>query len=275
MEPDAYKMRGKPERFADHYTQATLFWKSQTPIEQAHIINAFGFELSRVQLPAVRERMQSGLMNVDEGLADAVAARLGIRKMPEPMPKVLKTDVTPEVTTSPSLSLFARPGAAGAQTRRIAILVADGVAGDELKALADRLVGAGAGPRFVGPRLGTADAVDGDPIEIDLPMSAAPSVLFDGIVLPDGEAAVQLLAADGRALEFLKDQYRHCKPILVLGAAAGLLAKAGIPTALPLGEPDPGIVVGETDDRGASADSFISALAQHRHFDQETDPPLV
>jgi catalase len=105
-------------------------------------------------------------------------------------------------------------------------------------------------------------------------MSAAPSVLFDGLVLPDGERAIQRLAADGRALEFLKDQYRHCKPILALGAATGLLGKASIPNTLPSGQPVPGIVIGQSNGRGA-ADAFISALAQHRHFGRETDPPLV
>ena len=85
----ADKVRGKPERFADHYTQATLFFNSQTPVEQQHIINAFRFELSKVQVPAIRERMVSGLMNVDERLAREVADGLGIDEMPEPMPKVL------------------------------------------------------------------------------------------------------------------------------------------------------------------------------------------
>ncbi|MEA2843466.1 MAG: catalase, partial [Actinomycetota bacterium] len=103
IEPDAHKVRGKAERFADHYTQATLFWNSQTPVEKSHIVNAFRFELSRVQTPAVRERMVSGLMNVAAELAGAVAEGLGIRPMPAPMPKVLQTKVTPEVTESPAL----------------------------------------------------------------------------------------------------------------------------------------------------------------------------
>ena len=68
-------MRGKAERFADHYTQATLFWNSQTDVEKQHIISAFRFELSRVQTPAVRERMVSGLMNVAPELAEARRGR--------------------------------------------------------------------------------------------------------------------------------------------------------------------------------------------------------
>ena len=80
MEPRAItRCAARPERFADHYTQATLFWNSQTPIEKAHIVNAFRFELSRVQTPAIRERMVSGLMNVAPELAEAVAAGLGMR----------------------------------------------------------------------------------------------------------------------------------------------------------------------------------------------------
>ncbi len=147
-----------------------------------------------------------------------------------------KTDVKPEVAKSPALSLFARPGDGGVRARRVAILVADGVDGDVLHDIAERLTAAGAVPRFVGSRLGTAESSSGDPIEIDAPMEAAPSVLFDGLVLPDGADAVQRLAADGRTLEFLKDQYRHCKPILALGAASELLDKAGIPKNVPSGK---------------------------------------
>ena len=153
-----HKVRGKAERFADHYTQATLFWNSQTEVEKQHIINAFRFELSRVQTPAIRERMVSGLLNVTRELAVAVAAGLGIRELPAPMPKVLTRDITPEVSVSPALSLFARPGDGGIRTRRVAIVVADGCDGAPLVALADRLTREGAVPRFVSTTLGVVPA---------------------------------------------------------------------------------------------------------------------
>jgi catalase len=274
-EPEAHKVRGKAHRFADHYTQATLFWNSQTPIEKTHIVNAFRFELSRVQTPAVRERMVSGLMNVAPELGAAVAAGLGMAQMPSPMPKVLEEDVTPEVSESGALSLFARPGDGTIRARRVAILVANGVDGDTLRALAERLMAAGAVPRFVASRLGEAESLTGAPIEVDVTMEAMPAVLFDGLVLPDGADAVQRLALDARTLEFLKDQYRHCKPILVLGAATDLLDKANIPYALPSGHPDPGLVLAGADNRESVAETFMTALARHRHFERETDPPLV
>jgi catalase len=272
-EENDHKVRGKAERFADHYTQATLFWNSQTDVEKQHIIGAFRFELSRVQTPAVRERMVSGLMNVARELAESVASGLGIRDLPEPLPKVLKRDVVPEVSVSPALSLFARPGDGSIRTRRVAILVADGCDRKSLVALADALTSEGAVPRFVATTLGAVQPATGEPIEVDVSLEAAPAVLYDALVLPDGTDAVKALRADGRTLEFIKDQYRHCKPVLAVGAGAQLLAACGIETTLPNGQPDPGVIA--TSDTRAARDEFISAIAKHRHFARETDPPRV
>jgi catalase len=271
-EEEDHKVRGKAERFADHYTQATLFWNSQSDVEKQHIINAFRFELSRVQTPAVRERMVSGLMNVAAELADEIAAGLGILEMPAPMPKVMSQEVTPEVSVSAALSLFARPGDGSIRTRRVAILVADGCEGAALAALANRLTDEGAVPRFVGTMLGSVEPANGDAIEVDVSLEAAPAVLYDALVLPDGAEAVNALRADGRTLEFIKDQYRHCKPILVFGAGAQLLKACGIETALPNGQPDPGLIVASETTPG---DGFIGAIAKHRHFARETDPPRI
>jgi catalase len=268
-----HKVRGKAEKFADHYTQAALFWNSQTDVEKQHIVNAFRFELSRVQTPAIRERMVSGLMNVATELADGVASGLGIRDMPEPMPKVMKQDITPEVSVSPALSMFARPGDGSIRTRRVAILVADGCDGEAIVELANRLMSEGAVPRFVSTTLGSVQPAAGDAIEVDVSLEAAPAVLYDAVVLPDGADAVGALRADGRALEFIKDQYRHCKPMLALGASDQLLAACGIDPALPDGEADPGLIT--SADARAASEAFIAAIAKHRHFARETDPPRV
>ena len=270
---DDHKVRGKAERFADHYTQARLFWNSQTDVEKQHIINAFRFELSRVQTPAIRERMVSGLLNVTRELAVAVAAGLGIRELPAPMPKVMTHDITPEVSVSPALSLFARPGDGGIRTRRVAIIVADGCDGAPLLALVARLTREGAVPRFVSTTLGAVRPATGDAIEVDVSLEAAPAVLYDALVLPDGTEAIDALRADGRTLEFIKDQYRHCKPILALGASDQLLEACGIDPALPDGQRDPGVLVAK--DAATASDAFVAAVAKHRHFDRETDPPRV
>jgi len=270
---DDHKVRGKAERFADHYTQATLFWNSQTATEKQHIVNAFRFELTRVQTPAVRERMVAGLRNVAPELAEAIAAGLGIRELPPPLPKVMTGKVTPEVAASPALSLFVRPGDGSIKARRVAVLIADGVDAQSLLPLTQRLTEEGAVPRFVSIKLGPVQPASGDPMEADVTLEATPSVLYDAVVVPDGEAAVQALQADGRSLEFVKDQYRHCKPILALGAGAGLLEACRIPLTLPDGKADPGLLMVKAG--ATAADDFVAAIAKHRHFARETDPPRV
>ena len=262
------KVRGKPEKFADHYTQATLFYNSQTDWEKAHIVGGFRFELSKLTVPAIRERMVASLRNVDEDLAAQVAEGLGI-DLPDPMPRVLPKPPKPEVTTSPALSLTALPGEIGVRTRHIAILVASGVEGKSLKSLHATLTQAGAVPRFIGPRLGTYKTSDGGTIEADASMENSPPVLFDALILPDGDAGVKALAADGHTMEFVTNQYRHCKTILSLGASHTLLQKAGIGKTT-----DDGLLIVSSVAKN-TAQAFMAAVAQHRHPERETDPPAV
>jgi catalase len=268
------KVRGKPERFADHYTQATLFWNSQTPIEKAHIIRGFRFELTKVQLAAIRERMVSSLVNVDAELASTLAAELGM-DLPAPMPKALQVDVTPELTTSPALSIFAQPGDGSIRTRRIAILVANGVDGKVARALHAGLVEEGAVPRYVGPRLGAVKTEDGETLQVEVTLETMPSVLFDAVAVPGGESAVVTLGNIGHALEFIKDQYRHAKPILALGAGADLVESAGAPALLPSGKPDPGMLVALHANAAEALPAFIAAIGRHRHHERELDPPAL
>jgi catalase len=269
------KVRGKPEKFAEHYNQATLFWNSQSEPEKQHIINAFRFELSKVQVNAVRRRVVATLRNVAEDLALAVGVGLGIVELPEALPRVLRKAPRPEVDHSDSLSLLARPGSDGIQTRHIAILVAHGSDSEAATAIHESLSGQGAVPRFVGIKLGEVEGADGDALDIEVSMEAAPSVVWDGVVVPGGDAAIAELAASGHALEFLKDQYRHCKPILLLGAAAVLLEKAGIPAVLDSGESDPGLLKSDEGHTDVAVKAFVDALTQHRHFARETNPPRV
>jgi catalase len=97
-------------------------------------------------------------------------------------------------------------------------------------------------------------------------------VLFDALVLPDGEAAVETLAGIGNTMEFVKDQYRHCKSILVVGASSALLEKAGISATLPDGSADPGLLIA---DGAPDIAAFIAAIGRHRHPERDLDPPLV
>ena len=268
----ADKVRGKPEKFADHYTQATLFFNSQTPVEQAHIAAAFRFELSKLTVPAIRERMVASLRNASEALAQQVADGLGM-PLPNALPRALERAPKPEVSVSPSLSLIARPGAGGIEARKVAILVANGSVGASATGLHAALLAQGAVPRFVAPRIGPVKTSDGVAIEADASLENEPGFLFDALALADGAEGVAVLAKDSHTMAFIQDQYRHCKSILALGASSALLDKADVKLELAGGEPDPGVF--KDAGNGASVKAFIKAIGMHRHPKRETASALV
>ncbi len=272
--PQGDKVRGNPERFAEHYEQAKLFYNSQAPIEQAHILRAFRFELTRIQVPAIRERVVAMLANVDKKLAQDLAAELGI-EMPKALPKATAKVFSPELTVAPSLSLFSHPGDGSIRTRKIAVLIANGSDGKAAQALHAGLAKAGAVPRYIGIRLGAVTTDTGDSLDVEGTFETMPSVLFDAVAVPGGKTAIITLGNVGQVMEFLKDQYRHAKPILALAEGTDLIENAGCAAVLPSGKKDPGVLA----DRKASATDvlpdFIKALAKHRHHEREIDPPLV
>ena len=271
------KVRAKPEKFADHYTQARLFFESQSPVEQDHIANAFRFELSKVTVPAVRQRVVAMLRNASEPLAKKVATGIGMDPLPDPLPLALPNPAEPEVMRSPALSLLARPGDGSLKGRKVAILVAPGVEGTSINKIQAALVEQGAVARLVGTRIGRMPTTDGDSLDADASLENEPGFLFDALVLPDGAEAVAALAQDGHTAEFIKDQFRHCKTILALGASHGLLAKAGLPLAMDKSytQGGTGLFFADAADAGKVASAFIEAMGRHRHFGREMDPPLL
>ena len=262
------KVRGKPEKFADHYSQATLFFDSQTETEQNHIAAAFRFELTRVQTPAVRARVVSMLRNVDEALAARVAGDLGMA-LPPAQPRALEPPVKSEVDKSPALSLMAHPGDGGLAGRRVALLVADGADIDALTAIAEALTKAGASARAVGVKLGTVKTSKGGALDIEATLETMPSPMWDAVVI---DASAKSLAKIGNAVEFVKEQFRHCKPMLSADVADDLLAAAGIDLGAP---PDAGFLRVGAGDLAATASAFVAAVARHRHYEREKDPSPV
>ena len=265
------KVRGNPEKFSDHYTQATLFYESQTDWEQAHIVDGFRFELSKLTVPAIRERMVAGLRNVSEDLAIRVAQGLGIDPLPEPLPKALQAPAAPEIALSPALSLTARPGDGSIRTRNIAVLIAPGVDAEAVMTVQKALVAQGAVCRLVGPRIGGISTAAGDLIQASASMENEPAFLFDGLVLPAGAGAVEVLSKHPFSMAFIKDHYLHGKAVLALGESESLIDAAELPRALPNGEPDPGLIVGGKTD--VAARLFIKALA--KRYPQRIEPPVL
>lgn len=271
------KVRGRPEKFAEHFGQARQFWISQTPDEQSHIVNAFRFELTRVQTPAIRQRIVAMLENVDAVLAGGVADGLGI-ELPPPMPRASPLPV-PDYPPSPALSLLHRPGETGIRTKRVALLIGPGVDPAAVRLIYSSLLSDGAVPRLVASKMGKVEGAaakgNGHGLDVEISLEAGPSVMYDAVVIPDGAAAAEQLGKDAHALDFVRLQYRHCKPMLVLGTGMELLLKAGIPSQLPDGGADQSIIHAADGQLAHAIAAFKAALAAPRSFARETDPPAV
>ncbi|MES2825437.1 MAG: catalase [Pseudomonadota bacterium] len=265
------KVRGKPELFADHYSQALLFWQSQTPVEQDHIIAAFRFELTRVQIPAIRERVLSLLVNVDPVLASGVANGLGM-DLPAAAPLASNLPA-PTYDYSPALSLLSRPGVTGISTRRVAILVGENVEAESVATAYSDLLSEGAVPRIVGKQLGKVVTHDGKVLNIEISLEAGPSVLYDAVIVAGG--ALQDLLWSDQAVEFVRLQYRHCKPILAIGAGINLLQEADVPTTLPDCATDEGVFLADQATLLENLIEFKEALAGHRFFARELSAKSV
>lgn len=255
------KCRRRSQSFADYYSQPRLFWLSQTPVEQEHIINAFSFELGKVMRPYIRERIVDLLTRIDTGLAQKVAANLGIALTDEQLSRNLPKKIN-GLSSDPALSLYGN-GEKCVKSRRVALLVADGVCDESLDIICKALQSEGVHPQVFAPRMGTIKTAAGKAIKVDGTIEGNPSVLVDAVIVPAGKESIKTLAADGNALYYLRQAYKHLKAIGLPGDAAALLDASG----LPHDAKDAGLIVG--DATGKTMKLFIDAMKQHRVWDRE------
>ena len=291
---DATKIRGRSRSFFDHFSQAALFFHSQAPHEQQHIINALRFELGKVETLAIRERMLYMLSQVDGGLAEQVAAELGIAvpsKIDGPLNRSMPADANPKdfqpsrakkpQRLSPALSIANSPNAPEPtiKTRKIAALVADGFDAAALNAIKKALTAGGAQLQIVAPHLGTVKAADGSAAAVDHSLRTAASVLFDAVYVAGGDASAEVLAANADAVHFVDEAFRHCKAIATTGAGRSVLAASylglkGVVDAdgdTSVSSGAAGVVTGSDKQAASVATAFVKAIAVHRHWERERD----
>jgi catalase len=278
---EAHKVRERSESFSDHFSQAALFYDSQTPIEQNHIISALRFELSKVETVAIRERMLGLLSQVNKNLAGKVAEGLGIAvpAQPEkPMNHGVGADADPKkhepkpldksYKPSDALSMLKNPTVTDTiETRQVAFLCADGVNEKALNNLKKALEAKGAAAKIIGPHAGNIKGDAGTEIKTDYTFFSSSSVLFDAVYIPTAKNLATLENNDN-VIQFINDAYRHCK---VIGADADtekLLSKTTIGNKLA-DKKDvtlPGVVM----NTGTSfANDFITQLGKHRIWERE------
>ncbi|WP_210496057.1 catalase [Microvirga antarctica] len=251
------KVRLRAESFADHYSQARLFFRSQSAPEQAHLASAIVFELSKVSLEHIRTRVLGNLRNVDEDLARRVAEGLGMD-----LPKKTAAAVEPtDMALSPGLRLIGKyPDSL--KGRAVGILVTDGADGALVEAVRAAAVGEGATVQIVAPKVGGVTLKNGKRLKADGQLAGTPSVIFDAVALVLSKEGCAMLLNDGAAVDFAKNAFGHLKAIGFTADAQPLLDKAGV-------EADAGIV-----DLKGGAPAFVAA-ARTRQWDREPKVRLL
>lgn len=278
---DGAKVRDRSDSFRDHFSQATMFYNSQTPIEQEHIIEALRFELGKCEFPEIRERMVGVLEQIDAALAKGVADGLGIKlpvKLKPPMNRQVPADADaaryqptkskPNPKKSPALSIIGNL-VPGVKTRKVAILVADGFDAGQVKTMINELTAAGAVPKIVATHGGMVDGM-----KVDFALNTVKSVLFDAIYIPGGQASVATLQLHSAAALFVLETYKHCKAICASGEGAEFvqtcLIKAGVASRATdkVFAAANGVVISEDEKPKAVAAQFIEAMSQHRTWNR-------
>ncbi|MEO6732044.1 MAG: catalase [Ferruginibacter sp.] len=281
---DGAKIRNRSQSFLDHFSQAKLFFNSQSDAEKNHMIDALCFELGKVETPAIRERMVKLLSYVDMSLAAPIAVYLGVdipKEADGPLNRSFPADADP-AAYQPSLvkSPIEKSGALSMantikntiRTRKVAFLVADGVNENSLLSMKTALEGEGAVVELVAPKLCTLKSENNTEFPIAKSFLTVASVLYDAVYVPGGVSSVATLAAEPDAIHFLNEAFKHCKAIAADADAVQVLNETYFSRKLPQDSTEEnvmmtGIVIG--DNGGSSSGMFIKAIAQHRFWDRE------
>jgi catalase len=281
---DARKIRERSKSFFDHFSQARLFYNSQSEPEKNHIVDALRFELGKVETVAIRQRMLVTLAHVDKGLATEVAYGLGLsipKDLEQHLNQSIPADASPEayqpvqkegsLARSEALSM-ANTIKDSIRTRKVAILAADGVDEKSLTKIMDDLVGQGAIAEVIAPRLGSITSENNVEIPVKRSFLTAASVLYDAVYVPSGTNSVATLAAEANAVHFLNEAFKHCKPIAADEGALQVLEATYFASKLPEDYSEEtalreGLVV--NSDLQKLSKQFSKAIAMHRFWDRE------
>jgi catalase len=265
------KIRERSEKFKDFFSQAKLFWNSMTEPEKEHIIKAFHFEVGKIIDPEIRKAVVEVFNNVDGDLAIQIAKGVGV---PAPEQKG-GSQVTKE---SPNVSQERTEHTAknSIKSRKIAILVDEGYNYDDVSEVMQALKGAGARTDLISKYMGMLKSSSEEEIEVNKNYLTAASVLYDAVYVPGGKESIDALKMQGDAIHFINEAFRHCKPLGATGEGIEFLKIANLLDIKYASKEsadkvisDKGVVTAIKVNNGSFSDSFIAAIAKHRHWDRE------
>jgi catalase len=209
---------------SDHYSQARMFYRSQLPIEQGHMVSALIFELSKVETTAIRERIVSHLLVIDEDLGMRVAAGLSLEPLPD---AAIPTATLTKYETSPATRILGQypPALKG---RCVGVLIDDGSSAKDLATLIQLLEGKQAQVKLIAPKIYGVPLSNGKHQAVHAQLAGSPAVLYDAVAILLSESSAEKLSGESAAIDFVRDAYVHLKAIYVDSGGLTLLACAGV-----------------------------------------------
>ncbi|ONN48805.1 hydroperoxidase [Acinetobacter genomosp. 33YU] len=249
-----HKLRQRSETFSDYFSQPRLYYKSLAPHEQKHVVDAYTFELSKVQRKYIRERqVQQILANIDLDLARQVGANLGIE-----VPDLTLDYKKIAIEKSAKLSLLAFPPE-DIQGRKVAVLIHNLVKSDTLEAIKNWAIKEGVVVHLLAPSLAPVKDHKDSIIVADGMQMAEPSIAYDAVIVPDGDN-LNAVMQDGVARHYVLEAYKHLKPIAFLGNKSDLLEPLGLVA-------DEGTLI--EDEFQHIAEKFKKLIKAHRVWSRE------
>jgi catalase len=270
------KIRARSKSFVDHYSQARLFYNSQSGPEQKHLQNALVFELSKLTIPAISARVLGQLNFIDTKLAKIVADKLGVAipELEQPNQSI-PADADPATLQSKAKATKTKKSSALSMSgtvkdtilsRQIGCIIGPGADADALQVLKDMMEQNGAVLHFIGPTMAPVKLSDGTEINPRHCLSNTASVCFDALYIGSGADATKALSAPQflpLVVDFINEAYKHCKAICFGSGTEAILNSS---KASEHAEADPGVIVG---DAKTSVKQFIKAIAGHRVWELE------
>lgn len=282
------KARLRSKKFKEHYNQAQLFYNSLSPHEKKHLKAALAFELDHCDDPVVYERLCERLTDIDLELAQGVAEMVGA-----PIPE--KAGRPNHGKTAKNLSqMDFLPKKPTIESRRIAIIIADGFDPVAYNGMKAALTAAGALPFTIAPRRtpikpATDSAINGaaEGVKPDHHLEGMRSTMFDAIFVPGGADSIKTLRKTGRAIHWIREAFGHLKAIGATGEAVEFVKDACALPGITFSESAEvedsyGVVTAKMVQpqsfkeainmaKGAKdfVDAFTFEISQHKNWDRE------
>lgn len=276
---EGHKVKERSPSFGDHYTQASLFYKSMTATEQQHMVEGFHFELGKVEHMHIRERMVDHLARVDTDLATKVAQGIGV-KAPTVSPAAAPAGGGKKrVALSPSLRTIDNPNnGSSLKGRKVAILVEDGFDSSVVDALQKALQKEMVQFEVVSKKLGNRSAEKGSDLKTDKTYLTTASLMYDAVFVPGGSKAAEAMKDMGDTLLFIREAFKHGKPIAVIGEATQVLEACQLPELLVFDVPssDKGVVSSKDNSKQEEVIRlFQKAMTKYRFWEREKNKDKI